>query len=334
MADSKLCIACGTTLTADAAFCAACGSPIGVGPSIERRSGAFYRAVTGYWPRIAVGIAALAAIFEFAIGSLSVGWSVEFYILAWATTTGGVWFLFDKAERTLSDDVRANVVGWLRATDSTREAFRSIPDQFALMFDRVFGEKHLSWKCFLRSSLASIVSVVVVGSLTGANQFLTEVLGGSLVGWVFVVPLSALVNTVPDYLSLLESRWAIKLAQRSGRLLRVLTLDLFLTAMISSLLVSAVFFALLGSFPSILTGSPLVTIMLLVMFLSAFFTSVWLWLYIAATLLALTLVRMSDGVGFLIRMTDLERQPFRSIGFATVVITTALFFAGLPLVLL
>ena len=43
---------------------------------------------------------------------------------------------------------------------------------------------------------------------------------------------------------------------------------------------------------------------------------------------------MNSGIGFLLRVTDVERQPFRSMGFVSVLITTGLFLAGLPLVLL
>ena len=45
------------------------------------------------------------------------------------------------------------------------------------------------------------------------------------------------------------------------------------------------------------------------------------------------LLRMNSGVGFLLRATDVERQPFRSMGFVSVIITSALFLLALPLVL-
>jgi len=41
---------------------------------------------------------------------------------------------------------------------------------------------------------------------------------------------------------------------------------------------------------------------------------------------------MNSGVGFLLRVTDVERQPFRSIGFVSVIIVSVLFALGLPLV--
>ena len=71
-----------------------------------------------------------------------------------------------------------------------------------------------------------------------------------------------------------------------------------------------------------------------VFFYSAFFTSVWLWLYAASVLVSRVLLRMNSGVGFLLRVTDVEKQPFRSMGFVSVIIVSGLFLLGLPLVLL
>ena len=63
-------------------------------------------------------------------------------------------------------------------------------------------------------------------------------------------------------------------------------------------------------------------------------TSVWLWLYAASVLVSRVLLRMNNGVGFLLRVTDVERQPFRSMGFVSVIIVSVLFALGLPVVLL
>ncbi len=43
---------------------------------------------------------------------------------------------------------------------------------------------------------------------------------------------------------------------------------------------------------------------------------------------------MNNGVGFLLRVTDVERQPFRSVGFVSVILVSGLFALGLPVVLL
>ena len=43
---------------------------------------------------------------------------------------------------------------------------------------------------------------------------------------------------------------------------------------------------------------------------------------------------MNSGVGVLLRVTDVEKQPFRSMGFVRVIIASGLFALGLPFVLL
>ena len=51
-------------------------------------------------------------------------------------------------------------------------------------------------------------------------------------------------------------------------------------------------------------------------------------------ILSQALLRMNSGVGFLLRVTDVERQPFRSMGFVSVTIVSVLFALGLVVVLL
>ena len=67
--------------------------------------------------------------------------------------------------------------------------------------------------------------------------------------------------------------------------------------------------------------------------ISTFFTSVWLWLYAASVLVSRILVRMSGGVGFLLKVTDVEHHPFRSMGFTSVALVSFLFLVALPFVL-
>ena len=58
------------------------------------------------------------------------------------------------------------------------------------------------------------------------------------------------------------------------------------------------------------------------------------WLYAASVLVSRALLRMNAGVGFLLRVTDVERQPFRSMGFVSLIIVSGLFVLGLPFMVL
>ena len=161
------------------------------------------------------------------------------------------------------------------------------------------------------------------------------------------------LNVLPDYLSLLETRWAIRWIGASGRVLVVVAIDALLTAIISA----AGFLAHNFGWAVIMQNTPISEALPLslalevvramptvfwaggflgpaVFFYSAFLTSVWLWLYAASVGLSRVLLRMNNGVGYLLRVTDVEKQPFRSMGFVSVIIVSGLFALGLPLVLL
>jgi len=67
-------------------------------------SGRLYSAVTKHWAKIASGLVVALGFVEFVWGGLTADSGVEFYLMAWAGTTGGLWFLFEKAEMALSEE--------------------------------------------------------------------------------------------------------------------------------------------------------------------------------------------------------------------------------------
>ncbi len=162
---------------------------------------------------------------------------------------------------------------------------------FCNLFDAVFGERHLSWHCFWRSSLASICSVVLLYLL------FSEVLGifgsralGQLNLWQALF-FGTLINIIPDYLSLLETRWLLKRFERvtsfSGQL-AVLVSDALFTGTIIVLSINGAL--LLIPYSIYPTSGPLGAIEMLALFsifslffYSTFATSVWAWIYCIST---------------------------------------------------
>jgi len=282
---------------------------------------------------VVLGIAELVA------GGLTADSGVEFYLMAWAGTTGGIWFLFEKAEQTLSDETRRTVAARLREADA-RVAIESIPSQFALLFDRVFGERHLSWRCFKRSSVASLVaaavSALVISPVWTRMMFGDVPLETDVLSWVAAgAAVAVLINLVVDYLSLLETRLVLRYIESSGWLLLGLVADFVVTALIGWVVWGAVFrfvWEPVSDTANIVSVSVLSSVF--IGFLSTFMTSVWLWLFAGSVPLSRLLLGMNSGVGFLLRVTDIERQPFRSMGFVSVILVSGLFALGLPLVLL
>src|SRR5882724_890986 len=73
---------------------------------------------------------------------------------------GIVWKFFKNVGDALNEKTNREIAHWLRVkhVESGIIADEAVnwPGTFAKVFDRVFGKKHLSWKCFLRSFFASV----------------------------------------------------------------------------------------------------------------------------------------------------------------------------------
>lgn len=205
-------------------------------------SGLTYSLVTKYWPRVAAGLVALAALAEWIVGGLTSNGALESYVFAWAVTTAGLWFLFDKAEAAMSARSRKQVVRWMQETE-LRPSIESMPAQFALMFDKLFGERHWSRRRFNRSCWASAASVLFLVAVRASSGDFPQPIGGEVdgfsplvattIGTLFFLGAVVPFNFIPDYLSLVETRWAIRRMETKGRVPGTLVLDLAATALIS-----------------------------------------------------------------------------------------------------
>ena len=129
-----------------------------------------YTVVGSYWPRIAGALVISIGIAEVVVGGLTADSGLELYVFAWATCTGGLWFMFEKAEKTISEEARQRIARVLGEAD-LKTGLQAIPHQFATLFDKVFGEKHFARRCFYFSVLASLIASAVVLGLFLATGF-------------------------------------------------------------------------------------------------------------------------------------------------------------------
>ena len=105
-----------------------------------------------------------------------------FKALAGATAFSGlIWVFCDRLEKIAGGSLRKATTQWLRGpAGATANRPSAIVGQAATLLDRFFGKRHLSWRCFLRSSAVSLSLVVsgllIYGLLTGSDVFdlLTE----------------------------------------------------------------------------------------------------------------------------------------------------------------
>jgi len=135
------------------------------------------------------------------------------YIAAWLGMITGIRKLFKDTEEDVLPGFKKSVAAWIQNLKPAEKITRW-PDQFAQLFDSVFGEKHLSWKCFFRSSIASYVSVMLMFFIWGVlrpNDFHAFFLIPDVGFWIFfLLILVGFFNLIPDYLSLLETRYMLR----------------------------------------------------------------------------------------------------------------------------
>jgi hypothetical protein len=270
----------------------------------------------------------------------------------------GIQKFFKEVEDKLTDSTKLQIAVWLLGI-RTGPRVESWPETFAAVFDRVFGKKHLSWKCFFRSSVASItvgllafliwtittlgveylsVSLHVVQYSStpewqriAAYQTATH-LGFSSQNATFVAAcllMAILSNAIPDFISLLETRWILNLMKRSGPTLigALLVIDVALT-----LSTAWGWNTVMGGmrlppteidFPS----TPVLINRAVWLVYPALFTSVWLWLYAGSGFAIKAARRLDIGFGWFNRTFDIEKKPLQSIGLVAAFLVTVTYWS-------
>jgi hypothetical protein len=274
------------------------------------------------------------------------------YVASCISISAGVYGLFNKAGDSVSDKTKRSVSKWLQNIKLTQDSPRW-PGVFAQLFDRVFTEHHLSWKCFVRSCIASIAAVLVMTAvyiivsrvpLMGGS----EQTGGLHLMVVGMLLYAVLFNFVADYISLLESRYIIgKMSKtQSGRQWFILLfVDIILTAaifIVTGCLIFSLITLIQGRIPNLIRWLSLIgyglTLNIMsedsslglmgIFFYSTFFTSAWVWGYAISGFLIKAISRTRRGLQFLLKNLDIEHKPFKSMGFILIVAISAGYLVG------
>lgn len=210
-------------------------------------------------------------------------------------------------DKHLSEDSKTQTVLWLQGDYESTWI-----DNFCNLFDQVFGQKHLSLKCFIRSSVASILAVVVLFVLFSEVLDLLGTRTENSLSVLQLVLLGAAINIVPDYLSLFETRWLLQKFKNSKTVLdqiNLLILDLIFSG--SIILFSIVLYLkfILGTTVSLIELLAMFSIYS-IFFYSTFITSVWAWLYFFSS----WFVKLFSSTP-LIEVLDVKNRPVTMIGF-------------------
>lgn len=211
------------------------------------------------------------------LGFISGYWSYAFAI-ALAFYGAISWF----GTHHLSTTAKESLTLWLWG-----EYDETWSKHFCNLFDAVFGSKHLSWQCFIRSALASVLSVSLIYILfsTVLDVLNPSSRAGSDLPIFQALLLGAIINIIPDYLSLFETRWVLKrfdhIKSFSGQLF-ILVVDAIATGSIIWLAINVFQWITGGSSLSAVEMLALFSIYSL-FFYSTFLTSIWAWLFAITT---------------------------------------------------
>ena len=270
----------------------------------------------------------------------------------WAILVSAIIAIFRIMEDTATPDAKRKVADWIKsfAAKSVLQTAVESPRWFVEAFDRIFGDRHLTRRCFLRSCVASILAVFVMTFVWAVldpaswQRFLSD--EGV---WIlfFILFFALILNLVPDYLSLLETRWILRRVAQAGvkKLIMLLVLDVIITGgifvcgvgIISILidysegyptvvvefvdymlefLSASILFRIQGGELQLTPG---------IFFYSTYFTSIWFYLFVAssiATKLLYSLGRIGNRVMGLLKV---EEKPFQSMGLIAVGLLTLVF---------
>ena len=129
-------------------------------------------------------------------------------LAAGAVLAGIVWKFFERVEAVLTENTKLEIAVWLLGV-KVGQKVEPWPETFAKVFDRVFGKRHLSWKCFVRSCAASssAYGLGVLVSVLGYRDQNWRLIFTS--GLALVVTAIWLGSLIVDYVSLLKARWLI-----------------------------------------------------------------------------------------------------------------------------
>ena len=190
----------------------------------------------------------------------------------------------------------------------------------------------------MASMMAVFVMTVVwvVLNPSSCQQFLLYK-GTDAFRMIFILAL--VFNLVPDYISLLETRWILrKVAQASMKeLIMLLVLDAILTGVIffSGVgIIILIYSVNTGDWVGVHTVLEFLNAFILfrgseipfgIFFYSTYFTSVWLYLFIAASIATKLLYSLGRTGNQVLALLKIEEKPFNSMGLLLIGLLTLAF---------
>ena len=157
--------------------------------------------------------------------------TIPFWLVSVVVTCGSWIKLFSEAEKHVSPITKRRVRRWfLHLPEDNDVGPSNWADGFIVIFDRVFGDRILSWKFFLRSCMATTLFLVVIAlAFVGYGQITRDsivkfhmAVGGSASEAALWIAIIVVGNFLADYVSLAETRAVLSLIKNRSKLVQFL----------------------------------------------------------------------------------------------------------------
>jgi len=251
-----------------------------------------------------------------------------------------IYCFFEKLEDIVTNETKHNLSEWLYSLNRKSKSYNKWPLLFIKIFDDLFGKKHFTLNCFMRSSIASFFAVLIlfiVWVTLKPNQGASFLNNGQIL-YSFGTFFS--INFVIDYISLLETRHIIYLmtkAKNKYPIMILLLVDFLLTSIIGitawiifELLVfnvsfSAIykkFITLVLQFNTEIEGHPSFGIF----FYSSYLTSIWVWFFCISTLIFKFISKHKYyNIYNFDKIIDVKNKPLRTVGIFSCLIVSIIY---------
>ena len=277
--------------------------------------------------------------------------------LSLVTLCSSTFGLFVFIENMSATQARADFARYLKSTD-VADAVVHLPNDTNVLFERVFGARHFSWRCVRTSVLFSVAAfaiIVVLNVLNHPKGTLSRTLNAleMFPGFFRSVVAYAIWSIVPDYFNLLKTRKVLGLItarqiNRPSVLVVILVADFLIGYAIFTLTFlpmglfswHLVLFVLgqvdwnhvvsnFGFDPlPIFSGLEWPFEML---FWPGMVPSIWLWFYVVATLVVRLAVRTAPVSRFSIYFFDIDQHPIRSVGIVAAALVSCVYIVLLAI---
>jgi len=256
--------------------------------------------------------------------------------LTWFGLMGGVWALFDRAETVVSKESKKKVTAWIKGLEISSR--KDLPQTFVDAFNAVFGRRHFSLRCIFSSVIASFSFVVILQILfMSLNPPKAKMVLENPSIFFSIFFTASILNLVPDYFSLLETRLILRAMTKASSTWRILILiiaDFILTTVIMIVAfvgVSLLFDATLAVIAENcrlgleFRTAELGDINFGIFFYTTFLTSFWIWLYVLALIIARIVVRLGRVWSWFKGVLNFTEKPLRSLGFLSMILVTVIY---------